>query len=52
MFAKIYTQNEEMLASRFGISGIPTMILFKNGKESKRISGALDEQSMTNWIAN
>ena len=52
IFAKLNTQNEEMIARRFGISGIPTMILFKNGKENKRISGALDELSMINWIAH
>ncbi|MDD5405661.1 MAG: thioredoxin TrxC [Sulfurovaceae bacterium] len=46
LFAKVNTENEQLLASRFGISGIPTLILFKNGKEANRTSGALDAGSL------
>lgn len=49
-FAKLNTENFGQVSNRYGISGIPTMILFKNGKEVKRISGALDASSMTNWL--
>jgi thioredoxin 2 len=49
-FVKLNTQDFGQIASRYNISGIPTMILFKNGKEVKRISGALDSSSMTNWL--
>lgn len=49
-FAKVNTENFGQISSRYAISGIPTMILFKNGKEVKRISGALDASSMTNWV--
>lgn len=38
---KVDTERKPHLAARFGISAIPTLILFKNGRESHRISGAL-----------
>jgi len=50
-FAKLNTEDFGSIASRYNISGIPTMILFKNGKEHKRISGALDAQSMIQWLS-
>ena len=46
-FGKVDTQEEQYLASRFAIRSIPTLIIFKNGKEVERISGALDAQSLT-----
>ncbi|MBD3808675.1 MAG: thioredoxin TrxC [Epsilonproteobacteria bacterium] len=49
-FAKVNTENFGQISNKYGISGIPTMILFKNAKEVKRISGALDASSMTNWL--
>ena len=39
-FAKVNTDDEQELAGRFGIQGIPTMILFQHGKEIARQSGA------------
>ncbi|MBW8888800.1 MAG: thioredoxin [Fibrobacteres bacterium] len=38
---KIDTDKKPELASRFGISGIPTLILFKGGREAHRITGAM-----------
>jgi thioredoxin len=38
---KIDTDKKPELASRFGITGIPTLILFKGGRESHRITGAM-----------
>lgn len=38
---KVDTEKKPALASRFGISGIPTMILFKEGREVHRVSGAM-----------
>ena len=40
--AKLNTEAEPAIASRFGIRGIPTLIAFKNGREIARQSGALD----------
>lgn len=49
-FAKVNTENFGQISNRYSISGIPTMILFRNGKEAKRISGALDASSITKWL--
>jgi thioredoxin 2 len=39
--AKVNTENEPALGQRFGIRSIPTMVLFANGGEVTRQSGAL-----------
>ncbi len=49
-FAKLNTENERSIAGRFGIQGIPTVIIFKGGKELARQSGAMDQNTLTNWI--
>ena len=46
MFAKVNTEEEQNLSAQFGIRSIPTLILFKNAKEVKRVSGALDAASL------
>lgn len=38
---KVDTDRKPQLASRFDITAIPTLILFKGGKEIHRISGAM-----------
>jgi len=50
LYAKINTQNEQNLGARFGIKSIPTLMIFKNGKEIHRISGALDEVSLNKLV--
>ncbi|MEW6684107.1 MAG: thioredoxin TrxC [Nitrospirota bacterium] len=49
-FAKVNTDREQQLAARFGIQSIPTLILFKGGREVARQSGALSSAQLTNWI--
>jgi thioredoxin len=44
--AKVDTDAEPQLSARFGISSIPTLILFRSGKEAKRISGAMSASAM------
>jgi thioredoxin 2 len=39
--AKVNTEDEPQLAARFAIRSIPTLILFRNGRELARHSGAL-----------
>lgn len=46
IFAKVNTEEEQNLSAQFGIRSIPTLILFKNAKEVKRVSGALDAVSL------
>ena len=38
---KVNTEEKQHLAQQYGISAIPTMILFKNGAEVHRVSGAM-----------
>lgn len=37
--AKLNVDDNRGIAARYGISSIPTMILFKDGKEQKRLIG-------------
>ena len=46
---KVNTEQEQMLASQFQIRSIPTLAIFKNGKEVKRIAGAMDLQNLLQW---
>lgn len=50
--AKINTEVEQQLASLYQIRSIPTLVLFKAGKEIARISGALPEQEIIRWVRN
>ena len=46
---KVNTEDEPTLASAFGIRGIPTLILFREGREAARVSGAMDLHSLLAW---
>ena len=50
-FVKVNTESEQSIGARFGIRSIPTLILFKGGKELDRVSGALPEIQLKEWIA-
>jgi thioredoxin 2 len=49
-FAKLNTQDEPAPAQRFNIRSIPTMIVFRAGKEIARQSGAMDSATMSRWL--
>ena len=49
-FAKVNTEEQQSIAGHFNIRSIPTLILFKDGKEIDRVSGALDANQLTQWI--
>ena len=46
---KVNTEEAAGLASRMGIRAIPTIALFRDGAEVKRVSGALDAGSLVRW---
>jgi len=48
--AKLDTEAHPQPAARFNIRSIPTMILFKGGKEAARISGALPASEIVRWV--
>ncbi len=47
---KVNTEIEQALADRFQIRSIPTLAIFRNGREIARQSGALDLKSLKQWI--
>lgn len=48
--AKIDTQSEPQLGAQFAIRSIPTMVLFKGGREVARQSGALGAADIVRWV--
>lgn len=49
---KVNTDNAPSLSGRFGIRGIPTMILFDHGKETARVVGAMPASALASWVDN
>jgi len=47
---KINTDEQQELAGRFSIRSIPTLVLFRGGKEVARRSGTSDFGSLSSWI--
>ncbi|SEM53344.1 thioredoxin [Luteibacter sp. UNCMF331Sha3.1] len=48
--AKVDSDAEPALSSRFGIRSIPTMILFAGGREVARQSGAVSTSQIVGWV--
>jgi thioredoxin 2 len=48
--AKVNTENDQVLASQYGIRSIPTLVVFKNGNEVSRQTGALDLNRLLAWV--
>ncbi len=48
--AKVNTDNEQMLGAQYNIRGIPTLVLFKGGREIARQSGAMGMQDIVRWV--
>ena len=47
---KLNVDDNPSVTQRFGIKGIPTMIVFKGGKEAERLVGATNEVAITRII--
>ncbi|MDH5570701.1 MAG: thioredoxin TrxC [Gammaproteobacteria bacterium] len=47
--AKVNTEEQQMLAGQYNIRSIPTLAIFKQGKEIARTAGAMDLASLLNW---
>lgn len=47
---KLNTENEQVIAARYNIRSIPTLALFKNGKIIAQQAGAMDLNSLTDWV--
>jgi thioredoxin 2 len=49
-FAKVNTEAEQSLAAQYGIRSIPTLAIFRNGRELTRLTGALDAANLRRWL--
>lgn len=47
---KLDTEAEQTIAAQLQIRSIPTLILFKQGKETARVSGALPLGQLKQWL--
>jgi thioredoxin 2 len=50
VFAKVNTEAEQQLGSQFQIRSIPTLAVFRGGKELDRLSGALRAPELEQYI--
>jgi thioredoxin 1 len=50
VFGKVNTSEEQGIANRFGITAIPTLIFFRNGKPVDKVVGVLPKTELIRWI--
>jgi thioredoxin 2 len=48
--AKLNTEEQQQIGSQFDIRSIPTLVLFKDGKEVARQSGAMMGGQIEQWV--
>lgn len=48
--AKLNTEDEQNIGARMNIRSIPTMVIFKNGKEIARQAGAMSSADIQSWV--
>lgn len=49
-FLKLNSDSEQQFSAQLGIRSIPTMVLFKDGREADRISGAMSSSQIDRWV--
>lgn len=49
-FMKMDVDNNQNVPQRYGIRGIPTLILFKDGQEQERIVGAVSREAIAKVV--
>lgn len=50
VFVKLNSDENQQTAGRLGIRGIPTLLIFKQGQEVTRQSGALPREYFSQWL--
>ena len=48
--AKLNTEAEPAIASQYAIRSIPTLVIFRNGREVARQPGAMAGPDIVNWV--
>jgi thioredoxin 2 len=51
-FAKLNTDDAQDIAGRYGIRSIPTLIVFKGGREVARQPGAMGAEALVRWVSS
>jgi thioredoxin 2 len=51
-FAKLNTDAAQSVAARFAIRSIPTLVIFRSGREIARQSGAIDAARLERWLTS
>jgi thioredoxin 2 len=47
---KVNTDRESGLGQRFGVRGIPTLVLMRGGIERDRVTGAISAAALRSWV--
>jgi thioredoxin 2 len=50
-FAKLDTDAHSEIAARYGIRSIPSLLVFRGGREVDRVAGALDPASLRAFLS-
>lgn len=50
VFVKLNSDQNQQLASKLGIRGIPTILVFKKGTEITRLPGAVPREDFGRWL--
>lgn len=50
VIGKVNIDNNPMTPSKYGVRGIPTLIIFKNGQPAAMKVGALTKNKLQEWI--
>ena len=50
--AKLNTEDEQSIAAQLNIRSIPTIVMFKNGREVARQAGAMTQADIKSWVSN
>ena len=50
VFVKLNSDANQQVAGQLGIRGIPTVLVFKNGNEVTRQSGAMPQEQFSQWL--
>ena len=48
--AKVNTEEQQALAAKFGIASIPTLVIFRGGREVARQPGAMRTEDIERWV--
>lgn len=49
-FAKVDTEAHQTIGAQYNIRSIPTMAIFRGGKEIGRVSGAMSAADIVRWV--